>query len=79
MVLYNWLYFGGLDNVTCQLVIGREFFLSTNAPSRLVHAHSLRVWCGKEFRKKMDFLVLDSEVVEGSGAVEGGGAFRRMK
>ena len=72
--------FYGLDNVTCQLVIGREFFLSTNAPSRLVHAHSLGVWCGNEFRKN-GFLVLDSlsEVVEGGGAVEGGGVFGRMR
>ena len=72
--------FCGLGNVTCPLVIGREFSLSTNAPSRLVHAHSLRVWCGNEFRKN-GFLELYSlsEVVEGSGAVEGGGAFRRMR
>ena len=64
----------------CQLVIGPEFSLSTNAPSRLVHAHSLRVWCGNEFQKN-GFLVLDSlsEVVKGGGAVEGGGAFRRMR
>ena len=72
--------FCGLGNVMCQLVIGQEFSLSTNAPSRLVHAHSLGVWCGNEFRKN-GFLVLDSlsEVVEGGGAIEGGGVFRRMR
>ena len=43
----------------CQLVIGRKFSLSTNAPSRLVHAHSLGVWYGNEFRKKWIF-ALDS-------------------
>ena len=41
-------------SMMCQLVIGREFSLSTNAPSRLVHAHNLGVWCGNEFQK-IDF------------------------
>ena len=74
MVFCNWLYFVDFGNVTCQLVIGREFSLSTNAPSRLVHTHGLGVWCGNEFRKN-GFLVLDSL----SEIVEGGGAFSRMR
>ena len=59
--------------MTCQLVIGREFSLSTNAPSRLVHAHRFGVWCGNEFRKLIFTLDSLSEVVEG------GGAFSRMR
>ena len=63
----------GLGSVTCQLVIGHEFSLSTNAPLRLVHAHNFGVWYGNEFRKlifTLDFL---------SEGVEGGGAFNRMR
>ena len=59
--------------MTCQLVIGREFSLSTNAPSRLVHTHSFGVWCGNEFQKWIFTLDSSSEVVEG------GGAFSRMR
>ena len=66
-------------------MIGREFSLSTNAPSRLVHVHSFGVWCGNKFRKWIFTLDSLSEVVEGGGAVEGGraieggGVFRRMR
>ena len=59
--------------MTCQLVIDREFSLSTNAPSRLVHAHSFGVWCGNEFRKLI--FTLDSL----SERVEGGEDFNRMR
>jgi len=54
-------------------MIGWEFFLSTNAPSRLIHAHSFELWCGNEFRKRIFTLDSSSEVVEG------GGAFNRMR
>ena len=57
----------------CQVVIGREFFLSTNATSRLVHTYSFGVWCGNEFRKKIFTLDSSSEVVEG------GEVFSRMR
>ena len=56
--------------MTCQLMIGREFSLSTNAPSRLVHTHSFGVWCGNEFRKLI--FTLDSL----SEGVESGGTFK---
>ena len=59
--------------MTCQLVIDQEFSFSTNAPSRLVHAHSFEVWCRNEFRKLIFTLDSFSEVVEG------GGAFSRMR
>ena len=65
--------FCGLGNVTCQLVIGWEFSLSTNTPSRLVYAHSFGVWYGNEFRKWIFTLDSLSEVVEG------GGAFSKMR
>ena len=51
-------------------MIGREFFLSTNAPSRLVHTHSFGVWCGNEFRKLIFTLDSLSEGVGGDGAFE---------
>ena len=57
----------------CQLVIGQEFSLSTNAPLRLIHTHSFEVWCGNEFRKWIFRLDSSSEVVEG------GGAFNKMR
>ena len=57
----------------CQLVIDREFSLSTNPPSRLVHAYSFEVWCGNEFRTLIFTLDFSSEIVEG------GGAFSRMR
>ena len=57
----------------CQLVIDREFSLSTNAPLRLVHAHSFEVWCGNEFQKRIFTLDSLSEVVEG------GETFNRMR
>ena len=56
--------------MTCQLMIGREFSLSTNAPSRLVHTHSFGVWCGNEFRKLIFTLDSLSEGVEGGGTFE---------
>ena len=59
--------------MTCQLVIGQEFSLSTNAPSRIVHTHNFGVWCWNEFRKLIFTLDSLSEVVEG------GGAFSRMR
>ena len=52
----------------CQLMIGREFSLSINAPSRLVHTHSFGVWCGNDFRKRIFTFDSLSEVVEGGGA-----------
>ena len=57
----------------CQLVIGREFSLSTNAPSRLFHAHSFEVCYGNEFQKQIFTLDSSSEVVEG------GEAFSKMR
>ena len=59
--------------MTCQLVIGREFSFSTNAPLILVYAHSFGVYCGNEFQKLIFTLDSLSEVVEG------GGAFSRMR
>ena len=47
--------------------------LSTNAPSRLVHAYNFEVWCGNEFRKWI--LTLDSS----SEVVKGGEAFSRLR
>ena len=55
----------------CQLVIGQEFSLSTNAPSRLVHAYTFGVWCGNEFQKWIFILASLSEVVEGGEAFNG--------
>ena len=60
----------------CQLVIGREFSFSTNAPSRLVHTHNFGVWYGNEFRKLIFTLDSLSEVVEGGG--EDGDEAKRM-
>ena len=57
----------------CQLVIDRKFSLSTNTPSRLVHAHNFGVWCENEVRKRIFTLDSSSEVVEG------GEAFSRMR
>ena len=34
----------GFGSVMCQYVIGQEFFLSTNVPSRLVHTHNFILW-----------------------------------
>ena len=65
--------FCGLGSVTCQLVIGREFSLSINAPSRLVHAHSFGVGVGMSFEKWIFTLGSLIEVVEG------GGAFNRIR
>ena len=59
--------------MTCQFVIGREFSFFTNAPSRLIHAHSFGVWYGNEFQKLIFTLDSLSEVVEG------GGAFSKMR
>ena len=59
--------------MTCQLVISREFSFSTNAPLRLIYAHSFGMYCGNEFRKLISTLNFLSEVVEG------GGAFSRMR
>ena len=59
--------------MTCQLVIGREFSFFTNAPSRLVYAHSFGVYCRNEFRKLIFTLDSLSEVVKG------GGAFSKMR
>ena len=58
----------------CQLVIGREFSLFTNAPSRLVYVHNFRVWCGNESQKEW-ILTIDSS----SAVVEGGEAFSRLR
>ena len=57
----------------CQLMIGREFSLSTNAPSRLIHAHNFELWCENEFLKHIFTLDPSSEVVEGCEA------FSRMR
>ena len=65
--------FCGLGSMMCQFEIGREFSPSTNAPSRLVHAHNFGVWCGNEFRKRIFTLDSSSEVVEG------GEAFSKMR
>ena len=46
-------------------MIGQKFSFSTNAPSKLVYAHSFGVWCGNEFRKRIFTLDPSSEVVEG--------------
>ena len=54
-------------------MIGQKFSFSTNAPLRLVHAHSFEVWCGDEFRKLVFTLDFLSEVVED------GGAFSKMR
>ena len=54
-------------------MIGREFSLSTNAPSRLIHAHNFEVWCENEFLKHIFTLDPSSEVVEGCEA------FSRMR
>ena len=34
----------GFGSVMCQYVIGQEFFLSTNVPSRLVHTQNFILW-----------------------------------
>ena len=73
MALCNWPYFVNFGIMMCQLVIGQEFSLSTNAPSRLVHTHNFEMWCGNEFLKLIFALDSLSEVVEGSGA------FSRMR
>ena len=57
----------------CQLMIGREFSLSTNALSRLIHAHNFELWCENEFLKHIFTLDPSSEVVEGCEA------FSRMR
>ena len=44
----------GFDSVMCQHVIGQEFFLSINVPSRLIHTHTI-LDCGKGMVSKMDF------------------------
>ena len=54
--------------MTCQLMIGWKFSLSTNAPSRLVHTHNFGVWGGNEFRKRIFTFDSLREVVEGGGA-----------